>query len=115
MYNAKSRINFFGEGGIQMLISHQISRSDFQISRALGASPASAGWIEVYKSIQIKPTRRPPPSIWTVGKNGRKMYWSIERSSAVGGRYPPSSAVGGRNPLIKNDEIKPSVREIIRL
>ena len=67
MYNAKSRINFFGEAGIQMLISHQISR-------ALGASPASAGWIEQYKSIQIKPTRRPPPSIWTVGKNGRRMY-----------------------------------------
>ena len=73
-----------------MLISHQISRSDFQISR----------------SIQINPdetNRAPPPSILTVGKNGRRMYWSIERSSR---RW-------GADPLIKNDEIKPSVREII--
>ena len=39
MYNAKSRINFFGEAGIQMLISHQISRSDFQISRTIQINP----------------------------------------------------------------------------
>ena len=62
-----------------------------------------------------KTNRAPPPSKWTVGKNGRRMYWSIERSSAVGGRYPlgkngrrmywsieRSSAVGGRYPLGKN-------------
>ena len=76
MYNEKSRINFFGEAGIQILILHQISRSDFQISR----------------SIQINPdetNRAPPPSIWTVGKNGRRMYWSIERSSRRWGAVPP--------------------------
>jgi hypothetical protein len=65
---------------IKILTSHQISRS-----------------------IQINPDKTnqaPPPSIWTVGKNGRRMYWSIERSSPWS--IERSSAVGGRYPLGKN-------------
>ena len=71
--------------------------------------------LDMTKSIQVKPDRAPPPSIWTVGKNGRRIIQSIasrrlwtdpckkrviytparpfiERSCAVGGRYPPGSS-----------------------
>jgi hypothetical protein len=84
--------------------------------------------LDMTKSIQVKPDRAPPPSIWTVGKNGRRIIQSIasrrlwadprkkrviytparpfiERSCAVGGRYPPGSSnvvppLGGGTPLV---------------